>query len=208
MTTHSNGRLAPEILGGVGQGLFLRKDAAESFNAMRMHVRKKTGYVLTLNAGYRSYAKQVKLYNDYRAGVGNLAALPGTSNHGWGMAIDVHDYWSSRRHLDAFGQPFGWAKAWSDAPGEAWHIVFRPEVWQQNRATLVDPLAALLDDERQWLKQYLQLRHSGADPKARRRLWHRLRVRRRDIWRRAQRDGWDIYRRRERYAIIRHYIGG
>jgi hypothetical protein len=208
--TMANGRLDATVLGGVGQELFLRKDAAESYNALRTHVQKQTGYVLTLNAAYRSLAKQQFLYDGYvnrRPGF-NLAAHPGTSNHGWGMAIDLRDPWTARTHVDRYGAAFGWAKAWSDAPGENWHICFKPEVWQRNRAQLGDPFASLLDDERQWLRSYLQLRKSGGDPKQRRRLWHRLRVRRRDIWRRAQKDGWEIYRRRERYAIIRHYIGG
>jgi hypothetical protein len=206
--TPANGRLDPVVLGGVGQGLFLRKDAAESFNAMRAHVQKQTGYVLTLNAAYRTYGKQVSLYDDYRAGVGNLAAFPGTSNHGWGMAVDLHDPYTARRHLDAYGAPFGWSKTWSDAQREVWHICFRPDVWQQNRAKLIDPFAVLLEDEKGWLRQYLQLKHTGQDPASRRRLWHLLRKRRRGIWRSAQKEGWATHKRGARYEIIRRYIGG
>jgi D-alanyl-D-alanine carboxypeptidase-like protein len=205
----ANGQLTASVLQPVGQGLFLEREAAESFLAMRAHVLGKTGHTMTLNAAYRTLAKQQFLYNGFihhLAGF-NLAAVPGTSNHGWGLAIDVHAP-LDRTYLDRFGSPFGWAKQWSDAPSEFWHIRFNAEVWRRNRSQLIDPLAPLMDDEREWLRSYLQLHKSGTDVAERRRLWHRLRARRRDIWRSAQRGGWDERRRRDRYGIIRHYIGG
>jgi D-alanyl-D-alanine carboxypeptidase len=203
-----NGQLPAAVLAPVGQGLFLDRDAAESFLAMRAHVLAKTGHTITLNAAYRTLGKQQALYNGYIHHLPgfNLAAVPGTSNHGWGLAIDLH--FGDRPYIDRYGAAFGWSKQWSDAPSENWHIRFNADVWRRNRSQLVDPLAPLADDERQWLRSYLQLRRSGADVAERRRLWHRLRTRRRDIWRSAQRGGWDERRRRERYGIIRHYIGG
>ena len=39
--------------------------------------------------GYRSYTDQVAAYNDYLAG-GNIAAKPGTSWHGYGLAVDFN----------------------------------------------------------------------------------------------------------------------
>ena len=42
-----------------------------------------------VNSGYRSFQEQVRLYNLYKAGKGNLAAVPGTSNHGKGRAADM-----------------------------------------------------------------------------------------------------------------------
>lgn len=39
--------------------------------------------------GQRSLAEQTRLYNDYKAGRGPLAAKPGRSNHGTGNAIDI-----------------------------------------------------------------------------------------------------------------------
>lgn len=205
----ANGQLPASMLSAIGQGLFLEKEAAESFSALRAYVRRKAGHTLTLNAAYRTLAKQEYLYSGYirRLPGFNLAAVPGTSNHGWGLAIDLQTP-LDRTCVDQHGKPFGWAKVWSDAPTEFWHIKFNPQVWRQNRSSLIDPLVPLLDDEKQWLREYLRLKQHNIDQAERRRLWHKLRVRRRDIWRKGQREGWDVYRRRERYAILRHYIGG
>lgn len=46
------------------------------------------GVQLRITSGYRSYAEQVALWNLYKAGKGNIAARPGTSNHETGDAID------------------------------------------------------------------------------------------------------------------------
>jgi LAS superfamily LD-carboxypeptidase LdcB len=85
--------LPESALQPVGQGLFLEREAAESFLAMRAHALSKTGHTLTLNAGYRTLAKQQFLYNGYihHLAAFNLAAVPGRSNHGWRLAIDLHE---------------------------------------------------------------------------------------------------------------------
>lgn len=46
------------------------------------------GNKLRIKSGWRSYQEQVALYQKYLNGTGNLAAKPGTSNHGKGLAID------------------------------------------------------------------------------------------------------------------------
>lgn len=40
------------------------------------------------NSGYRTFEKQQEFWDDYQNGTGNIAAYPGTSNHGYGAAID------------------------------------------------------------------------------------------------------------------------
>jgi pyruvate/2-oxoglutarate dehydrogenase complex dihydrolipoamide acyltransferase (E2) component len=37
------------------------------------------------------------------------------------------------------GAEFGWSKAWSDAPSEAWHIVYKPGVWKGHSAPAEPP---------------------------------------------------------------------
>jgi hypothetical protein len=74
-------------------------------------------------SSYRTYDQQVELYRAYLNGTGNLAAKPGTSNHGWGLAVDVASH-AMRSMVDAIGAKYGWAKAWSDAPSEWWHIKY------------------------------------------------------------------------------------
>src|SRR5690606_32540750 len=92
-----NGRLpdsdlAPTLLGGR-----LRKDAADSADRLFTRYALDTGDVLQAVSPadtYRSYEQQVQA----RKNVGNLAAVPGTSNHGWGVAVDFANgmnSWSS-----------------------------------------------------------------------------------------------------------------
>lgn len=73
-------------------------------------------------SGYRSRDKQQKLYNDYKAGKGPLAAAPGHSNHEKGEAADVYvqgvpigSYPGGRDALRKHGLVLG-------AVGEKWHV--------------------------------------------------------------------------------------
>jgi len=49
---------------------------------------KKDGVSFSISSWYRPYENQVKCWNELEAG---KAAVPGHSNHGWGIAIDVRD---------------------------------------------------------------------------------------------------------------------
>ncbi|WP_460444659.1 D-alanyl-D-alanine carboxypeptidase family protein [Angustibacter aerolatus] len=65
----------------------VRCDAARALDAMSAAYRASSvsgGRDLAVTDSYRSYAAQVST----KARKGNLAATPGTSNHGWGLAID------------------------------------------------------------------------------------------------------------------------
>jgi hypothetical protein len=70
-------------------------------------------------SSYRTRAEQEALYKLYLEGRGNLAAIPGTSNHGWGLAVDLAEPWM-RTWIDEHGAPFGWRK--TEAPSEWWHV--------------------------------------------------------------------------------------
>jgi len=73
----------------------------------------------------------------FQAGKGNLAARPGTSNHGFGNAVDLADPPSMRRVVDGFGGPYGWH--WGEAPSESWHVTYRG-------GGKADPNALAVDD--------------------------------------------------------------
>jgi len=47
------------------------------------------GYLLYMFSGYRSFDKQLALYEQYKQGTGNIAAPPGDSMHNYGRAIDL-----------------------------------------------------------------------------------------------------------------------
>lgn len=71
-------------------------------------------------SSYRTFAVQEKFWADYQAG-GNLAASPGTSNHGLGLAVDLKEEWM-RSWVDEHGAEFGWKK--TEAMSEWWHVNF------------------------------------------------------------------------------------
>jgi lysozyme len=77
---------------------------------------------------YRDLAGQQYVWQLYVSGRGAPAAVPGTSNHGWALAVDL-DTLRQRAWIDHHGGQFGWAKAWSDAPTEWWHLRYRAGVW-------------------------------------------------------------------------------
>jgi hypothetical protein len=111
-----NGRLSASELAPIASGQ-LRTDCAAAWNAMNVEARR-LGCELLPNgskSSYRTYAQQVELWQLYQSGAGALAAHPGSSNHGWGLAVDVATM-QMRRMIDRIGDAFGWAKWSSDAP--------------------------------------------------------------------------------------------
>lgn len=119
----SNGNLPASDLAPIAGGQ-LAKSAAAGFNAMNVESRKRYGVELRPTgsmSSYRTYAQQQYLYDLYLSGRGNLAAIPGTSNHGWGLAVDFATP-QMRSIVDSIGAKYGWSKSWSDAPSEWWHI--------------------------------------------------------------------------------------
>lgn len=125
-----NGKLPASDLSPIAQGE-LRKDAAAAWNAMNEHARRLGLQLVPTGSmsSYRTYAQQVYLYGEYQAGRGSLAATPGTSNHGWGLAVDVATM-EMRNLIDRIGAEYGWAKKWSDAPSEWWHLKWVEGSWR------------------------------------------------------------------------------
>lgn len=77
---------------------------------------------IAVKYSYRTLAKQWEKWNNYQAG-GNLAAYPGTSNHGWAVAFDLN--WSDPRAINWFHancRRFGFL---FDVTGENWHITYQ-----------------------------------------------------------------------------------
>jgi hypothetical protein len=124
----ANGQLSNSELASIGGGYYLRRDAAAAFNAMAAAAQSRWGRPIHVISSYRTIAKQWYFWNLYLSGRGNLAARPGSSNHGWGLAIDLASQWD-RWAVDQIGRSYGWAKAWSDAQSEWWHIKYNPGIW-------------------------------------------------------------------------------
>ncbi|SDU10493.1 M15 family metallopeptidase [Jiangella alkaliphila] len=129
-----NGELGSDHLCGIGSGQQLRPDAAASFVALDAFYRAETGEGLIecVTDSYRSYEAQVDVA-DRKPG---LAAEPGTSQHGWGLAVDVGCGANSfggelYAWLDDNAGDFGWDNPdWARPSGstpEPWHWEFAPE---------------------------------------------------------------------------------
>lgn len=124
---YPNGLIPANALCSLGIGShLLRCDAAAAYTAMAGGFASAFGRPLCITDSYRSFESQVTLYGQKP----QLAAVPGTSNHGWALAVDLCD------GVDQFGTAeyrwmvtnagrFGWIHpTWAD-PGngreEPWH---------------------------------------------------------------------------------------
>ena len=125
LQAYGNGRIPPGVLQPIGQGGHaLYAPAAEAWKAA-VDAAAADGVTLRVTDTYRSYEQQVDLVE--RKGLyseGGYGAVPGTSNHGWGMALDadVNDP-ATLRWMRSNGHRFGFVEA---VPREPWHWEFRP----------------------------------------------------------------------------------
>jgi hypothetical protein len=113
----SNGRLEVDSLckvgvGPEGQDQYLRCDAAEAWKKLGVEFEKEFGKPLRVEYGYRPYDWQLQALDEFGSG---QVAEPGTSNHGWALAVDVPVDDGFR-----FGKPeFEWLAA--NGPRLGWH---------------------------------------------------------------------------------------
>ncbi len=107
----------------------MRADAAFGFNRMSEAYALHFGDPICVTDSYRDYAGQVAVHQSKPT----LAAVPGTSNHGWGTATDLcggiqtfgspqHEWMRANAPLYGFFHP-GWAQQGGSRP-EAWHWEF------------------------------------------------------------------------------------
>ncbi len=125
LIAHGNGTIPASALQPVGIGGHrLWGPAAAGLNAL-VSDAARDGVVIGITDTYRpietqqQLAEEKGLYNQ-----GGLAAVPGTSNHGWGVATDLD--------LDVRGLDWMRKNAWQygfveDVPREPWHWTYRAE---------------------------------------------------------------------------------
>lgn len=119
----ANGLLADSELmtvsspGKTGGSHKLNKQAAEAYDQMKK-AAEADGITWGITDSYRDYEGQVAvaakkgLYKN-----GGLAAVPGTSNHGWGSALDLDLTTAASDWLKANAATYGF----STIPREPWH---------------------------------------------------------------------------------------
>lgn len=124
---YANGRLPTSQLRTLpGTNERVRSDVYDQTVAMMNAFRAHFGYALRITDGYRSYEQQVAV----KKTKGRLAATPGYSNHGLGLALDLGSGVQSfgtaeHRWMVANAARFGYyLPAWAQRNGskpEAWH---------------------------------------------------------------------------------------
>lgn len=132
--TQKNGQIDTHLLVDVsGRGDYLEPTAAALWKRMVAACKAATGVTLAPAPGssaYRPLSIQQDFYakrQAYLAGKGPyfpVAAVPGTSNHGWGRAIDLTGYEGNAKvwaWLQGHAGEFGYDWATGRASGEDWH---------------------------------------------------------------------------------------
>lgn len=125
LLAYGNGRVPASALTAVGEtGHLLYAPAARALNALIADAAV-AGLTVGITDSYRSYEAQVDLAE--RKGLysqGGLAATPGTSNHGWGMATDLRLDDSALAWMRENAWRYGFVE---DVPREPWHWTYRPD---------------------------------------------------------------------------------
>ncbi|MDN5755460.1 MAG: M15 family metallopeptidase [Micrococcaceae bacterium] len=123
---HDNGKIPLSEMSEIpwAKGEYVRKDSLGPLVALNKKFKKKFGYDLGITDSYRDYDEQVAT----KKAKGNMAAEPGTSKHGWGLALDLGT------GINNFGTPeYNWMK--DNAPAHGW----RHPDWAEPGGSLPEP---------------------------------------------------------------------
>lgn len=124
LEAYGNGRVPANALrpvGGTGHRLW--DPAARSFESL-LEAARRDGVQIGITDSYRPYAEQVDLAR--RKGLysqGGLAAKPGTSDHGWGLSVDLNLNAKAQAWMRANATRFGFTE---NVPREPWHWTYKP----------------------------------------------------------------------------------
>lgn len=118
-----NGRVPEAELVPLGRtGHRLAAPAAAAFAELEAAAHA-SGVSIRVSDSYRSYDEQVDVAR--RKGLyseGGLAAKPGSSQHGWGLAVDLDLDARAQAWMREHGGRYGFVE---DVPREPWHWTFR-----------------------------------------------------------------------------------
>lgn len=125
LAAYGNGRIPADALEKVGNTRHkLWAPAAESLTRM-MADAEKDGVKIGISDSYRPFTEQVDLAR--RKGLysqGGLAAKPGTSEHGWGMAADLDLNSTALSWMRKNADKYGFVM---NVPRENWHWAYKPK---------------------------------------------------------------------------------
>ncbi|NYJ33392.1 M15 family metallopeptidase [Nocardiopsis aegyptia] len=130
VAAHTNGRIPEALLCPLPQpGERLRADAAQAFIELDGAFRSEFGRRMCVADSYRPYHEQVRLFEEMLPG---MAARPGTSQHGLGVAVDlcggVHRVGTPEHEwMLATAPDYGWDNpSWARDGFEPWHWEYTP----------------------------------------------------------------------------------
>ena len=131
-----NGRLAREDLCALWDGhTQMRADAASALAELNAVYVARFGADMCIASGYRTLQEQYSV----KARKGGLAAPPGKSNHGWGLAIDFCSSMTTGARWTWLNENAGtygfenpaWARPGGSGPYERWH-------WEYTKGVMAD----------------------------------------------------------------------
>jgi D-alanyl-D-alanine carboxypeptidase len=123
LAMYGNGKIPASALTSIGSGQQMWTPAARQFQQMSA-AAARDGVTIGVTDSYRTYESQVDLAE--RKGLysqGGLAATPGTSDHGWGRALDLKLDSSALAWMRENGATYGFKE---DVPRESWHWTYYP----------------------------------------------------------------------------------
>lgn len=124
LAVHGNGKIPREALSEIGStGHRMWSPAARQYEALSA-AAARDGVTIGITDSYRSYDSQVDLAE--RKGLyknGGLAAVPGTSDHGWGRSLDLKLDSNALAWMRENGAAYGFRE---DVPRESWHWTYYP----------------------------------------------------------------------------------
>lgn len=122
LVKYGNGKVPATALSGIGQGQHkLWAPAAQAYTGMRA-AAARDGVTIKATDSFRSYDQQVDVAR--RKGLysqGGLAAKPGTSEHGWGLSLDLDLDTKALTWMRVHAKEYGFEE---NAPREPWHWTF------------------------------------------------------------------------------------
>lgn len=148
---HRNGRIPLAELEFVGRGAlngesqYLHPAAADAWRKFVAEIHRLAGVVMVITEGYRPLALQQHYYNTLPY---PQAAWPGTSTHGWALAVDMANYQRVRKELlRDVGQLCGFSFATGDRVQEPWHVEFVGSLIEQAGGGTVTPITPEIEDD-------------------------------------------------------------
>lgn len=197
--TVSNGRIDPSRLREIeawpvpydrdlGGPAMAHPEAASAMGVLLRSAWAAGHTSLTIAYSYRTINVQEDKWQAYQRGTGNLAATPGTSNHGWAVAFDMR--WGTSgafNWLHANERKFGFV---FDVPGENWHATFQEGLWNGDDMTKeekaqLEASQLWAEGEKQYREAFAKKKEDPGPPP--------------DNWRTPRKQGWNS----ARFCVIR-----